>query len=306
MIYSDKIKRLLFNAGFDRNATPETYAVHSFITNHGLRYFTQDINLLDGTPPGVGYVITDSDGKHIDGWEFQLYDNKDCCLYATTSKAEEECIKRCLDIIIILNRLGNNTAHGRNNKGDSENELQESNEKPKEARERIAEEEEQMLSTAYALFERFFADLTTGLYNSIANCDGAMYMRSLSHDDTMYNNGKRDAFIEFSNRLQKEFDLVDNNQPRTKEFGLVRDKDIEKMLPEHDIMRCRGYNPNYLMRYRATLADLLESYMVEGFRVGYRFGKTGDANEIRKFNPKELSDTCIETFIHPICKFGQK
>lgn len=164
---------------------------------------------------------------------------------------------------------------------------------------------EKAVPMALSLFEKFYNELTTALINSAKCCKGAMWNPNADARSILYNEGKKDAFEEIAYRIQKEFNLVLNHSidPRNITFGNVRDADIERMIPERDIRFRRDYG--YVMKYRRALAELLESYMMEGFRMGYKFGSTED-KEALKFEPQKFSDACIEAFVHPLFKERDK
>ena len=159
---------------------------------------------------------------------------------------------------------------------------------------------EQALPLALTLFKEFFNELTTATTNSIKNFE---YGKWSTHDYNAisYYEGKRAAFAELSERIEKEYYLTANHaryicNPKTTGFCVVRDEDIEKMFPERDWHSRRDYQ--YCMKYRRALAELLEAYMAEGFRMGVRYQKSqGDSEP--DFNPANLSEACIEAFVHP-------
>ena len=163
------------------------------------------------------------------------------------------------------------------------------------------EEFDKALPLALTLFKHFYSELTTATTNSIKNFEGAMWHVPSMANTVSYYMGKRDAFAELSDRIEKEYNITANNAQYVlngdvKNFGPIRDEDIEKMLPE----RLRGTRYDYytMMRYRRALAELLSQYMREGFRLGRFYQKT-EGKEPLEFKPVELSNACIEAFVHP-------
>lgn len=162
------------------------------------------------------------------------------------------------------------------------------------------EEFEKALPLALGLFKHFFNELTTATVNSIKNFEGAMWRNPGMVESVSYYKGKRDAFAELSKRIEKEYNLTVNNaryvNPKCTSFQTVRDEDIEKVFPERE---WRGrYEFNMCMMHRRALADLLEAYMQEGFRIGCRY-KESESKELIEFNPVELTNACIEALVDP-------
>ena len=76
------------------------------------------------------------------------------------------------------------------------------------------------------------------------------------------------------------------------------------MLPIDDTNnRFRGrIDYNYCMRYRRTLAELLDKYFIQGVMFGLKIASNSDDKESSKFNSSEFFNTCMDAFIHPYVK----
>ena len=162
------------------------------------------------------------------------------------------------------------------------------------------EEFEKALPLALGLFKSFFNELTTATTNSIKNFEGAMWRNPGMVNSVSYYKGKRDAFAELSGRIEKEYYLTVNKasyiDPKCTSFQTVRDEDVEKVFPERE---GRGrYEYTQCMMHRRALADLLEAYMREGFRMGCRYQESQSREQL-EFNPVELTDACIDALVDP-------
>jgi len=196
---------------------------------------------------------------------------------------------------------------------------------------------------AKAMYDRFFNELMTAVVNSMENFKNAQVKTKPDENDidtlcgNWYYKGKADAFREIGDRLLKEKklaeqDLVNSLKIREKmrECGnnedyvkfAVKEKlrddvyenirrkkndEAERILPESDFRFRKIYDK--VVRMRAGIADLLEHYAVEGFRLGREFeickitlpnhtvSTLNDPDITYDFDPKRFSDKCIETFI---------
>ncbi len=158
------------------------------------------------------------------------------------------------------------------------------------------EELEKVLPLALEIYTCFFNELTTAVRNSIANFDGAIW-QTLDVNAISYYMGKRDAFREIAERLQKEFGLAANYAHYHKferDFKIARDADIEKVFPSDDT---RGrFNYNVIVRHQRALADLLEHYFLEGYGIG---SAIKEGKNFKAFNPDEFTKDCIEHLVDP-------
>ncbi len=162
------------------------------------------------------------------------------------------------------------------------------------------EEFEKALPLALGLFKRFFNELTTATTNSIKNFECAMWRNPGMVESVSYYKGKRDAFAELSKRIEKEYYLTVNNasyiDPKCTSFQTVRDEDVEKVFPEREWRGCHEYQQ--CMMHRRALADLLEAYMREGFRMGCRYQRSQSEEDL-EFNPVELTEVCVGAMVDP-------
>lgn len=162
------------------------------------------------------------------------------------------------------------------------------------------QEVDKAISMGLIISRTFFNELTTATQNSIKNFFGTQTEFHLKE----YYEGKADAFMELSARIEKEYNLAEQYALdlafQKSNFRLVKDEDIERMLPMNSI-QYRGIKYAECMKYRKALSDLLTTYMQEGFRMGIRCANALKEEEIPeiKFNPVELADGCINNFIHP-------
>lgn len=86
-----------------------------------------------------------------------------------------------------------------------------------------------------------------------------------------------------------------------------KNEEAERILPESDFRFRKIYDK--VVRMRTGIADLLEHYAIEGFRLGREFeickitlpnhtvSTLNDPDITYSFDPKMFSDKCIETFI---------
>jgi len=158
------------------------------------------------------------------------------------------------------------------------------------------EELEQVLPVALEIYACFFNELTTAVRNSIANFEGAMW-RTPDVNAVSYYMGKRDAFREIAERLQKEYGMAANYaqyREFERDFKLVRDADVEKVFPEHDARGRMRYD--VIMKHQRALGELLEHYFVEGFGIGCAIK---EGKDIEEFNPDKFADVCIEHLVDP-------
>lgn len=193
------------------------------------------------------------------------------------------------------------------------------------------------------MYDRFFNELMTAVVNSMENFKNTQVKtKHDEHDiDTLcgnwYYQGKADAFREIGERLLKEkklaeLDLVNSLKIREKmrecnnnedyvKFAVKeklrgdvyenirrkKNEEAERILPDSDFRFRKIYDK--VMRMRAGIADLLEHYAIEGFRLGREFeickitlpnhtvSTLNDPDITYGFEPKKFADKCIETFI---------
>ena len=162
-------------------------------------------------------------------------------------------------------------------------------------------EEQIAVKLAEKLYENFFNELMTALRNSVNNFENARWS-TFDGNAISYYQGKMHAFKEISERLMKEYHLVLNNQLNYEhichkmidEIKYRTDKDLDKVFPDYKYRGTRF--GDILMFLKGKLANLLEGYCSEGFRLGVIFEKN-DKKEIEKFDPVSFEKLCNKTFI---------
>lgn len=161
-------------------------------------------------------------------------------------------------------------------------------------------EEQIAVKLAEKLYENFFNELMTAIRNSVKNFESARWS-TCDGNAIAYYQGKMHAFKEISERLEKEYHLVLNNfnydsvcYKMIDEIKCRTDKELDKVFPEY---KYRGTKFGHiLMLLKSKLANLLEGYCSEGFRLGVIFGKN-DKKETEKFDPVSFEKLCNETFV---------
>ncbi len=162
-------------------------------------------------------------------------------------------------------------------------------------------EEQIAVKLAEKLYENFFNELMTAMKNSIKNFEGAMWS-SCDGPAISYYQGKMHAFKEISERLVKEYNLVLNNQlnydsvcqKMIDEIKYKKNEELDKVFPDY---KYRGTRFGHIiMLLKGKLANLLEGYGSEGFRLGVIFGKN-EKKETEKFDPVSFEKLCNETFV---------
>lgn len=183
---------------------------------------------------------------------------------------------------------------------------------------------------AMKLYDGFYNALMEAVENSIKNFE--MADDNVRLDTNMdlvkkayasgYYNGKMDAFRDLANRIQKEHDLagqdlknwldVENKYDMNEIFDKAvkntwisfvyriiketKNMEVARIFPENDFRGRRVYDK--IMRMRGQLASLLEYYGWEGFQLGRKYeNDTIKIEDVKDFNPKRFSNTCIETFV---------
>lgn len=164
------------------------------------------------------------------------------------------------------------------------------------------------------LCQQFFNELTTAIKNSIRNFDSAIYNagfellqnpKSTSARQTIdYYSGKKDAFVELSERFLKEYFLatqvlsndINKAYEMSEKIRQQKNEDIENIFPENNIRGRRIYMK--VNRIKGQLSDLLEAYGNYAFELGRKYEKHElKKEEIEEYNPQEMAKLCIETFI---------
>ena len=158
-------------------------------------------------------------------------------------------------------------------------------------------EEQIAVELAEKLYENFFNELMTAIRNSVKNFESAKWS-TCDGNAIAYYQGKMHAFKEISERLEKEYRLVLNNfnydsvcYKMIDEIKCRTDKELDKVIPEN---KYRGTKFGHILK--GKLANLLEGYCSEGFRLGVIFGKN-DKKETEKFDPVSFEKLCNETFV---------
>ena len=159
--------------------------------------------------------------------------------------------------------------------------------------EKQLEIEYKAIQLALDMYDKFARELITALKNT-----SAIYNRGKWEcgdvQSYSYYQGKYDAFGEIAERVQKEYSLIKDNmdsmyfeQPyegkadghimdRNKRMDLIdyimtsiryrKNKDMDRILPDEQFRGRRGSHE--LWRFKGKMADLLEGYGMEGFRLG--------------------------------------
>ena len=162
-------------------------------------------------------------------------------------------------------------------------------------------DEQIAIGLAEKLYENFFNELMTGMRNSIKNFEGAMWSRC-DGPAIAYNQGKMHAFKEISERLVKEYQLVLNNQlhcdevchSMINEIKYKKNEELDKVFPDRKY--CSTRFGHIIMQLKGKLANLLEGYGVEGFRLGMLFGRN-ENKETEEFDPVSFEKLCDDTFV---------
>ena len=164
----------------------------------------------------------------------------------------------------------------------------------------MKEEDVRIVKLALDMYDDFFNQLTTALFNTKKNWEWAQF--SPQHGACQYNQGRIDAFKEFLERLEKERDLAKQEYQNVVDFGhfakvhkdikFHKNLEVDSLLPDE---KYRGKPLEYakIQRLKARIADLLEGYAVEGFKTGVRYMKMRFLDEkwngrATKFDRKEL------------------
>jgi hypothetical protein len=162
-------------------------------------------------------------------------------------------------------------------------------------------EEQIAMKLAEKLYENFFNELMTALRNSVKNFENARWS-TFDGNAISYYQGKMHAFKEISERLEKEYNLILNNQinydsvcyKMIDEIKYRTDKELDTVFPDN---KYRGTRFGHIFMFlKGKLANLLEGYFSEGFRLGVIFEKN-NKKETEKFDPVSFEKLCNETFI---------
>lgn len=191
---------------------------------------------------------------------------------------------------------------------------------------------------AIAVYDRFFNELMTSFTNIIRNLNGARFQVPSAASQS-YFTGKMQAFQEIAERIQKEYGLSRSSLDYyLKKYGdIVKDRkfscmtfqeldeirmrkndDVDKMLDANVYKGTQVYD--YIERVKARIANHLEDYASEGFRLGMLFRALFDGAEISGdmtvdevkavidrvrgdlgggFDPKRFESECVDMFIPP-------
>lgn len=153
------------------------------------------------------------------------------------------------------------------------------------------------------MYDMFFNELTTAMGNTLQWWRLAQF--SPSEGQTLYYQGKVDAFKEFLDRLEKERDLTKSSL----EYGVLhedmctiarsikfhKNMEVDDLLPDNKYRGTREYNR--IQQLKGKIANLLEGYAHQGFQLGVRYMKKrfldGKYRNYKKFDRKELERDLI-------------
>lgn len=176
---------------------------------------------------------------------------------------------------------------------------------------------------AMELYKGFFNTLMEAVENSIKNFDDAQLQCMKKKPDELpednlkrmmdmhYYKGKADAFRELSERIQKEYDLSGQDLKNYLELGEkysnwpyfvyktikeTKNIEVDRIFPDNDF-RCRRVYDK-VMRMKGQIANLLEYYGCEGFRLGKLYEKNMlKIKDVDDFEKNRLYNACVEAFI---------
>lgn len=176
---------------------------------------------------------------------------------------------------------------------------------------------------AMELYKGFFNTLMEAVENSIKNFNNAQLqcMKKKPDEsqedglkrmmDMHYYKGKADAFRELSERIQKEYDLAGqdlknyldltekySNWPEFvyKTIKETKNVEVDRIFPDNDF-RCRRVYDK-VMRMKGQIANLLECYGCEGFRLGKLYEKNMlKIKDVEDFEKNRLFNACVEAFM---------
>lgn len=153
------------------------------------------------------------------------------------------------------------------------------------------------------MYDMFFNELTTAMGNTLHWWRQGQF--SPSEGQTLYYQGKVDAYREFLDRLEKERDLAKNSleycvayedkDAIARSIKFHKNLEVDNLIPEEKYRGTREFDK--ILRFKGKIADLLEGYAHEGFQLGVRYVKQrfldGKFKNYKKFDRKELERDLI-------------
>ena len=152
---------------------------------------------------------------------------------------------------------------------------------------------------AIDLYEQFYTELVTALYNTVLNWKAAA-ITSPDPQISARAQGRCEAYEMFLERIKKEHDLAkadlehlietDETKNVSDSIKFSKNLEVDSMIPDDKYRGTRDYWR--IMKLKGRIADLLESYGEIGFRTGVRYARfmlNGEhAPNFKKFSIKEL------------------
>ena len=170
---------------------------------------------------------------------------------------------------------------------------------------------------AMELYKGFFNTLMEAVVASMGNFEMAATYKKEGEDlvDRAYRSGyyggKLDAFRELADRIQKEYDLAGQDLKNYLELGEkysnwpdfvyktikeTKNIEVDRIFPDNDF-RCRRVYDK-VMRMKGQLANLLEYYACDGFRLGKLYEKNMlKIKDVEDFEKNRLLNACVEAFM---------
>jgi len=167
----------------------------------------------------------------------------------------------------------------------------------------IEYDEIKVAKLSLTMYDMFFNELTTAMGNTLHWWRQAQF--SLSEGQTIYYQGKVDAYREFLDRLEKERDLAkssleycvayEDKDYIARSIKFHKNIEVDDLLPDDKYRGTREYNR--IQQLKGKIANLLEGYAHQGFQLGVRYVKQRFLDEkfknYKKFDRKELERDLI-------------